>query len=386
MVHNEYGGFSGEEAVFYSAAALLRERGEEVTLFVRKSAELGEGLRGQARGFFSGIWSRTARRDFARALDEARPDVVQVQNLYPLISPSILAEIRTRGAPLVFTCHNYRLFCPTGLMLREDRPCTRCAGGEERWCVWHNCEGSLPKSLGYALRNHVARPRLLDFVDVFQVLSTFQRDRFMEWGIEPRRISIVPNFVDTAAYPEPVTSPSDGGYAAFAGRASPEKGVQVLLEAARRLPEVPFRIAGNASRMPGVKGKAPANVRFVGELARDEIGAFYAGARFTVAPSLWFEGMPMVVVEAMLSGRPVVASRIGGLIDLIEHGVTGLLVEPGDAEALAGAIDELWRDPSRAARLGWAARATTLERCDPARYYQRTMETFAQAAALRRAA
>ncbi len=384
MVHNEYGGFSGEEAVFHSVVALLRERGHEVRTFVRRSADLGEGLAGKVRGFVSGIWSSTARREFADELDAFRPEVVQVQNLFPLISASVLPEIRRRGVPLVMTCHNYRLFCPTGLMLRHGRPCTKCSGGAERWCVLHDCEQSLPKSFGYAWRNHVARAHLMAGVDVFQVLSTFQRDRFVEWGVDPGRIAVVPNFIAFA----PATDAGGrdpGRHVGYVGRVSPEKGVDVLVEAARSLSSIPFVVVGSADRMPRLSKTAPANVSFVGELPRDRVAEFYAQARLTVAPSVWFEGMPMVVAEAMLSERPVVASRIGGLMDMIEDGISGSLVAPGDPRALAGAIHDLWTDPERAKRMGRAARASILEKCDRDLYYDRTMASFDKARRLREA-
>ena len=121
----------------------------------------------------------------------------------------------------------------------------------------------------------------------------------------------------------------------------------------------------------------------VGELARDRVAEFYAGARFTVAPSVWFEGMPMVVAEAMLSRRPVIASRIGGLMDMIDDDMTGILVEPGDPRALAVAIGALWVDPVRVGRMGSAAREAIIEKCSRELYYARTIECFDKARRLR---
>ena len=381
LVHNEYGRFSGEEAVFYAVEGLLRSGGHEIHTFVRSSASLPPGWRGKAKAFVSGIWSRAARRDMAAVLDEFQPEVVQIQNLFPLISPSVIGEIKRRGIPLVMACHNYRLFCPTGLMLRDGRPCSKCATGGVSSCIRHNCEGDLPRSIGYAVRNHVALRELLGAVDVFTVLSAFQRDRFVDWGIDAGRIAVVPNFIDEQAAHGGNERQAGGdeemAYVGYAGRVSPEKGVDVLLKAALRLPEIPFRIAGHASRMPDLAGGP--HVKFTGEIPSAGMAGFYRGARLTVAPSIWFEGMPMVVVEAMLAGRPVVASSIGGLTDMIVHGITGLLVPPGNDEALADAIATLWQDFDRCVRMGNAAREHVRREFNRERYYERLMSAYGQA-------
>jgi glycosyltransferase involved in cell wall biosynthesis len=235
------------------------------------------------------------------------------------------------------------------------------------------------RSVGYALRNHVAKARLMKLVDRFTVLTRFQRDRFVEWGIAPDRIEVVPNFIEERDPPSTSSVTSEEGVGecvGFAGRLSPEKGVETLLRAAAAAPGVPVRIAGHAARMGALR--APQNVEFLGELAPEHMGAFYRKCRFTVAPSIWFEGMPMVVVEAMLAGRPVLASRIGGLADLIEHGRTGFLVEPGDATGLAEGLRRLWEDPALCVRMGLAARERVIGEFGRDVYYARMLKVYTE--------
>lgn len=380
LVHNEYAKFSGEETIFYGMANLLRAHGHEVATFVRKSAELRQGLRGEVSAFFSGIWSRRAQIEFGEVCREFSPDVIHVQNLFPRISTSVLNVAKERGVPLVMSCHNYRLFCPTGLMLRDQRVCTNCvsASGREWNCVRHNCEGSYAKSLGYALRNRVARPRLMEAVHQFIVLSSFQADSFAEWGVAGDRLAIVPNFVGGGDFPLSSEEPGSGGYIGFVGRLSPEKGVTVLVEAARKLPHIRFELAGHAARVPAW-GKLPENVVVRGEILRSELPAFYRRAKAIVVPSVWYEAFGLVVVEAMLQERPVIASRLGALVDIVQHGVTGMHVNPGDASSLAEAVAKLWEEPETADRMGSLARVRAISEYSAEKFYSRLIRVYDKA-------
>ena len=126
IVHNDYGNFSGEEAVVRDHAALLSGLGHEVVFFRRSSAEL-KGAAGNIRGFFCGIWNPVSRKRFAEFLDREKPDIVHIHNLYPLINPCVLPEAKKRKIPVVMTLHNFRLVCPNGLFSVGNRICAECA-------------------------------------------------------------------------------------------------------------------------------------------------------------------------------------------------------------------------------------------------------------------
>lgn len=374
LVHNEYGRFSGEEAVFHAVVRLLREHGHEVEIFLRSSANIRLGFVGQVRAFVSGIWSRKARLEFAAVCDRFCPDLVQVQNLYPLISSSVLGEVAKRRIPLVLSVHNYRVFCPTGLMLRNGRPCELCATGGEWHAVWHNCEKALSRSLGYAVRNRVARPRILKNVHCFTVLSRFQRDKFLGWGVPASRVAVLPNSINGLDWPAAECS-SLKPYIGFVGRLSAEKGIGVLYNAALRLPGIRFEVAGHSERMPEVGGQ-PKNMHLRGEVRRCELPGFYRDARLIVIPSICYDSFPFSAIEAMLCKRPVIASRIGGLTDIIEDGVTGFLVEPGRTDAFAEKIRVLWDNPELCRVMGEAGRAKVLREYSADRYIERLMAAY----------
>jgi glycosyltransferase involved in cell wall biosynthesis len=167
-------------------------------------------------------------------------------------------------------------------------------------------------------------------------------------------------------------------YVGFAGRISKEKGIQVLIDASRRIPDIQFRAAGNFERLPNLPTQAPKNFKFLGHLSKESLDAFYASCRMFVLPSTWFEGFPIVLVETMLRGIPIVCSRIGGLQDIVDDGVSGLLFEPGNSEQLADKIKYLWDKPELCKKMGQEGRKKALREYTPDRYYKRIIEIYEQ--------
>jgi len=170
-----------------------------------------------------------------------------------------------------------------------------------------------------------------------------------------------------------------GKYVVFSGRMSPEKGVATLLEAARRIPDIPIRLLGGGPTLEGHAAEAPHNATFLGQLSEHRVAEEYFGARFLVVPSLWFEGCPLVILEAMSHGLPVIASRIGGLPEFVDDGVTGLLFEPGDPEDLARKMRILWDNPARCRELGLEGRRKAIREYSEAVYWSRLERIYSAA-------
>jgi glycosyltransferase involved in cell wall biosynthesis len=373
---------NGELRVVTATRELLESRGIENVVVVRSSKGIAATLRGKARAFVSGPYSRTAYREIARTLVDLRPDVVHAHNLYPLLSPSVLAACRSAGVPVAMTVHNFALTCPHWHHFHAGRVCERCLGGREHSCVLHNCRGNLLESVGYALRAVVARKLRLFHgnVTVLITLTRFAARRFGAAGFAAQRIVVLPNPAPAVA-----SAPADaaaGRYVAYAGRMSEEKGVSTLLAAIARTPEIELHLAGEGPLLERLVAAAPANARFSGFLDADELSRFYRAARFLVVPSLWFEMCPMVILEAMSHGVPVIASRIGGLPELVEDGVTGMLVTPGDDVELSRAIATLWHGPELCRRMGVAARERAMREHGPDVYFDRLMAAYERARSL----
>ena len=379
QVYNDYRTFcGGEGAVVRRIASIVEKHGGTASLVTRTSKGLDRGLASKVHAFACGIYNYSAKREMAKTLEAERPDLVHVHNLYPLFSPSVLVACRRARLPVVMTNHNYVLTCPVSNHLSKGRVCEKCMGGHEHWCLWQNCRGNPAESLAYALRSFTARKGrfFYDDVAIQIVLSNFAKQRLIRAGFDEERIAVLPNMV--AMGPQREDSPA-GTYAAYSGRMMAEKGVDVLLAAAARLPEVALRLAGDGNLLAELSSVAPVNASFVNRLGPQEMVSFYRGARFLVVPSNWFEGCPLVVSEAMSHGLPVIASRIGSLPEFVEDGVTGLLFEPGHVDDLVKKIRLLWERPDLCRRMGEAGRAKAKLEYGEETYYRRLMSIYDRA-------
>ena len=352
LVHNNYAKYSGEEAVVDKMAAMLHGLGHDVAQLRMSTEGLRDSAVGKIKGFVAGIHSPAGVHAMREVLKREKPDVVNVHNLYPFISPAALRECKHAGVPVIMTVHNFRLICPTGLFMRNGGPCEYCLQKGNEWgCVKFNCENSLLKSVGYAARNAVARLKrhYIDCVDKFACITDFQRRKLIEAGFDPKKTVLIPNSVDVSNE----ILPPLGEYAAFCGRLSREKGIDLILEIARRHPEIPFRLAGEC-REPALIEKLPMNVELVGYKTGNELTEFYRDARFMVMASRWYEGFPMSILESAQHYKAVIGPDHGGFTEIIGAGddAIGLLFEPGNADALDAAVTRLWNNPDECTALG----------------------------------
>ena len=375
IVHNDYGKYSGEESVVDKMAAMLRSHGHWVAMFRMTSAGSRESLWGKVRGFACGIYSPRGMRGMREALRRERPNVVNVHNLYPFISPAALFECRKAGVPVVMTVHNFRLMCPTGLFMRDGRPCELCLQRGNEWgCIRYNCEHSRLKSAGYALRNAVARltGAYRKNVSAYACITDFQRRKLIEAGFEAGRIRVIPNSIDaTDGYIE-----TEGRYVAYVGRLSYEKGYDLLVEVARRNRHIEFRFAGAAREQAG--GTLPDNVIFEGYLQKQQLHEFIGNARFVVMPSRCYEGFPMAILEAAQYGKPTIGPDHGGFSEIIGRGdrAIGRLFTSGDVDDMERQVVELWNNPGEVARLGRRAHERLLREYSSEVVYRQWAELF----------
>ena len=304
------------------------------------------------------IWSREAARRVADAIRADRPDVVHVHNTFAAASPSVYRAAARLGVPVVQTLHNYRLVCPAATLFRDGHPCTDCV---QAWlpapAVIHACvRGSRSQSLVAAATIGIHRRigTFADRIDRYVALTTFQRRFLVEAGLPDTRVHVIPNFLE----PDPGAGQGSRSGVLFVGRLSIEKGIDCLLAAASR-PAISglLDVAGDGPLASQVAERGTAGlVRYLGPLAGDEVARRMRSALALLVPSIWYEGFPMVVLEAYAAGTPVIAARIGSLEELIEDGETGLLVTPGDPVDLARAIRWAVDHPGEMAGMGAAAR------------------------------
>ena len=334
------------------------------------------------------VYSGEARAKMAALLDDARPDFAHLHNIAHQLSPSILDALAERAVPVVQTVHDYKPLCPVYTFRSLGEVCERCRGGRYWNVAARRCNaGSLPLSATNMVEAYVhAWRRSYDRVHVFHCPSLFLFAKMLEFGVPRERLAFVPHFVDAAAY-----APAFGGgrYALFAGRLAEEKGVSTLLAAHAAVPGLELVIAGDgplraeleAALTPEQRGR----VRFAGHLTGAAYDEAWAQAACLVLPSTWYEVRPMAIHEAYARGKAVVSTRIGSIPEIVEDGVTGRLVPPGDAAALGEAMRELTADPARAEAMGRAGRALVERDYGPARHVAAILALYAQAQAISRA-
>ena len=283
-------------------------------------------LAGRLRGIGRMLYSTSASRGMDAVLADFRPDVVHLHNIYHQLSPSVLRPIARRGVAAVMTLHDYKLACPSYQLLDHGRICEACLGGRFHHAVTRRCkDGSLGAStvLAGELFLHTVT-RAYAPVRVFVCPSRFLAAKMAEAGVFPQRLRHLPHFIDirdVAAKTQP------GGPALVAGRLSPEKGVDVAIRSLGLLPGGRLEIAGTGleeERLRRLADRvAPGRVRFHGLLPKAEMHRLMLDASVVVMPSRWYENQPMVALEALARGVPVVGSRLGGLPELVRPGEIG---------------------------------------------------------------
>jgi glycosyltransferase involved in cell wall biosynthesis len=381
LVHEYYQQPGGEDQVFAAERGLLEAREHRVVRYTDHNDRVKDmGSLTLARAT---VWNGTVYNELRRLLRAERPQVAHFHNTFPLISPAAYYAARAEGVPVVQTLHNYRLFCTNALFFRDGHPCEDCLGKTVPWPgVLHSCyRGSRAASgmVAAMLSTHRMLRTWTKMVDRYIALTDFAREKLIQGGLPKEKIAIKPHFID----PDPGLGEGHGGYALFVGRLSPEKGSDTLLSAWERLGGKPrLKIVGDgplaqrtaeaAQRFPGVE--------WLGRQPLEEVYRLMGGATFLVFPSEVYETFGRVAIEAFARGTPVVASKIGAIAELVEHGHTGLHFRPGDPNDLAAQVKWASRHPEELGHMRKAARAEFEAKYTARRNYELLMEIYRTAA------
>ncbi|MEU5979126.1 glycosyltransferase [Streptomyces sp. NPDC047315] len=365
VVHNRYSSAqpSGENNVVDQEVALLRAAGHRVGVFERRSDDIAAlSLRGKAAVPLLVPWNPAVRAELAARLRAERPDVVHVHNVFPLLSPAVLAACADAGVPVVATLHNYTQVCPPGTLQRDGRPCSECVGSTPLPAVRHGCyRGSKLATVPLAVSLAVNRRRWWSGVERFFCISAAQRDVLVRAGMPAERLAVKHNFV-----PDPAPDArrlGAGEHLLYLGRLAEAKGVRMLMAAWDEIAAgggagVPLVIAGAGPLEGEVTAWAAGrdDVRHVGLYDPEQCRRAIAKSVAVVAPSTWLEAFGLVVVEAMAAGVPAVAAGHGAFVELVDDGVTGLLHRPGEPASLAACLRRVTAEQDRNGEMGRAAR------------------------------
>ena len=378
LVHNYYQQTGGEDAVVASEKALLSSRGNSVEIF-STSNDYIKGLYDKFKVAWNVAYSNKAYRKMCTKIQKVQPDIVHVHNFFPLLTPSIYDACQEKGVPVVQTLHNYRIICPGGLLMRDGHICEDCINRSPFRSVFYGCYrnsrvGSLP--VAYMVFNHNRRKTWHNKVDCFIALTDFARNKFVKAGFPAEKIVVKPNCI----HPDPGIGQSNGKYALFVGRFSTEKGIGTLIQAWQNMKGIPLKTVGDGPLFFKIKSfVAKHNLRQVellGYCLKENIIALMKASKFLIFPSECHETFGLVAIEAFACGKPVIASHLGSMMEIIEDGRTGLHFMPGDSVDLASKVKWAWTHPKEMAEMGLEARREYEEKYTADRNYQILMRIY----------
>jgi glycosyltransferase involved in cell wall biosynthesis len=291
----------------------------------------------------NGAWSASTYSELLNLIKYYRPDIAHFHNTFPQISPSAYAACRNNGVAVVQTLHNFRLVCAEALLTRNGKQCEKCLTGNVLRALFYRCyrgEFLASAAMVWLIESNKVRGSYKRNVDRYIALTKFGAEKFKGSNIPSEKIVVEHNFL-----PDPPTIGSgSGGYAVFVGRLSQEKGLNTLLEAWKRIKGMPLKLVGDGPMRTEIEQAIATHdidVELLGYKDKTEVYHILRSAVLQVIPSECYEGFPLVVLEALASGTPLVVSRLGGLDEIIEDEVTGMKFEPKNPHALFVAVERL---------------------------------------------
>jgi len=386
LIHTQYQHPGGEQVAVEAQVSLLREHGHKVILYTRHNAEIERyGLLQKAVFFPAAVFSRRTYCEIRTIVTRERPDVAHVHNVFPLISPSVYWVLKDSGVPVVQTVHNFRFLCPNALFYTHGRICERCKYGNTLHAVQWKCyrQSYLLSGLYALIIGLHRRARTFNLIDRFIALTEFTAQKLVESGLTTHdKISVLGNFL-----PDPLPSPGAfeerEPYVVYLGRLSPEKGIEVLLDAVTGLPELRVKIAGDGPQSGTLQAFAQQRglpqVEFLGRVVGEKKWELLRHATAVVVPSVWYEAFPFAVLESLTAGTPVVASNLGSLPYVVEDGKSGLLFQAGDSQDLREKLAWLVQHPAEALQMGRYGRQVVEWRYSASAHYEVLMEIYQQA-------
>lgn len=381
----------GSDKYMFSLESLLRDRGHEVIPFASRQAANVETpwstyfppqvdfQRPHPVDVLRYVYSQPAREAMRKLVREQAPDIAHLHIYYGQLTASILAPLANAGIPVVQTLHEYKIVCPTYSLFAHGGVCEACEGRHFWRAAARRCNrGSFVRSALSATEAYVSRwLGAVDKVGHFIAVSDFLRDKVVSMGMPRDKITTVHNFMDCTGI-DPADGP--GTYLLYFGRLERDKGIFTLLDAVAPLRDTPMLIVGDGNERENLQNEITSrgldHVKLLGFKQGRELRDLIRGSICTVTPSEWYETFGLTLVESFAHGRPVVASRIGGMTEVVSDGVDGFLVEPGDVPVLRERLAWMASHPVDALDMGRQGRAKVEEQFSPERHYEKIMATY----------
>lgn len=326
------------------------------------------------------IYSVEVEKAIRREIRDIKPDLVYIIHFVNKLSPSVITGSKKMGVPVVLRLSDYFLLCPRFDFMHNKKICEDCLTCGYRSCVRKRCvKGSLFASIirVFAMKVH-KKTNIYKNVDAFITPSEFLKKKLAENGFDETKITCIPTF--TASKLE-VGAPIVGVYGLYFGRITEEKGVETVVKAYETMPNRQAKIMGDDTTEEAIRLKRYIkehhinNIEFIGFRSGEELEAVVKDARFTLIPSIWYDNLPNTALESFQFSKPVIASNIGSLPELVADGYNGYLFEAGNEEQLAERI-KLLDNPAIVQEMGANSRKRLESRFASKTHYDALMKVF----------
>lgn len=386
MLHNRYQYAGGEDASTQAEIAVLRQFGHPVTYLEEHNDQIKQfNSFDKIKLFFTTAWNPQQAKTLRSQLITLKPDILHVQNFFPLFSPSVHKAAKSLNIPTIQHLRNFRLGCLNGYLYRHEQICEVCLGHNPWKGITYRCyRGSFPSSL--AVWNMISlnrwRRTWQKEVDAFITPSRFAAEKLIEIGIKSDRLYVKPNVTPDPLINQDIPPLPQQPTFLYLGRLSPEKGVMILLQAWKNLnqPQWQLNIIGDGPQRETLQQFIQEtnlnNITLVGHKPMSQVIEAIKQATVVVVPSQWYETFGRVVIEAFSCGRGVLVSNLGALSELVQEGKNGFLITPHDIEEWRERLDWCGRHPSQINSIGQQARQFYRENYTPQINYQELMKIY----------
>lgn len=362
LAHNHFEKLGGAEVFYHEVGRVLEKNGHEVAYFSPFDEDINSpwkeyfpqtvdyksgGIINNLLSFKEMIYSKVSKNNMSKLLEDFKPDIVHVFAIHVRLTPSILDACKVAKVPVVMSCNDAKHICPNYKLFQNGSVCEKCKGGKYYNAIKYRCsKGSLKYSVASALEaySHERTDIYRRNIHTFLFASKFMANKTEEfWGKESFRWDMLKNPFDSKKYK---VSHETDDYILFFGRFVEEKGIQILIEAMSKIPEVKLKIIGAGPNENLLKKQAEnlQNIEFLGPKWDDQLNDVLKKAYLVVVPSIWHENFPYVILQSFAFGIPVIGTNRGGIPELVIDGKHGYIYEANDPDSLAKKIKYIWTD------------------------------------------
>lgn len=395
MVNKFFYHYGGTESHVFGLSQMLNDKGHQVIpfgmqhednkqefdseYFVKKIDYETNSLIEKIHNAAKLLYSLEAKKKIRKLIEKTKPDIAHLHNIYHQLSPSILGELKKCNIPMVMTVHDLKLVCPNYKFLHQGTICEKCYVHRYYHAIIGRCiKNSFIGSTLCAVEMYLHKLfHLYDSIDKFIFLSDFYKMKFIEFGFPADKLIFLPNYVPMKEY---IPSRSIKNYFIYLGRLVPEKGLKTLIKAMKKIKGYELYIIGDGPERRKLEAELAEggdnSIKFLGFQSGESLLYLAREAMFMVIPSEWYENSPRSVLEGLSMGLPVIASNVGGLPELVEDGVNGLIFEIGNADDLSEKILYLINNPDKRREMGKRAREKIEREHNPELFYERTVAIY----------